>query len=287
MAKFSSDLIPLSPDIVGMSLADVETTWTPKDVILYALGVGAGPRDELEFLYEVHGPAVIPTFAVIPGRVKFLGELMTLVDAPWDAGLHAEEVVEIHRALPPAATVTARPRVTEVWDKGRSALVGIESTTEDAAGPLFTSRTLIYLPEGGGFGGDRGPGRSARVDHGREPDEVVEFETRHDQPVLYRLSGDLNPIHIDPDFAHARGFDGPILHGLCTYGFAARGLLLGVCPQDPSRLKKLSARFLHHIYPGQTLRVSLWRLGDQQVALEIVAVDGDVLAMEGTATCDI
>jgi len=154
--------------------------------------------------------------------------------------------------------------VTGIYDKGSGAVVVSESTSVDAGSgqPCFSTTTSLFIRGEGGFGGERGPSSTVPMPE-REPDEVVTYPTRTDQALLYRLSGDRNPLHSDPVFAKRAGFDRPILHGLCTYGFTGRALLHAVCGSDPARFGTMAGRFSRPTYPGDTLTVAIWDDGDE------------------------
>src|SRR5215831_613364 len=240
-----------------------ERSWNSKDALLYAVGVGAGlgdPLRELEFTKEnCEGiqQKVLPTFGVLiaqarPGR--------TLGDFDRAMLVHAEQAFELHRPLPVAGTARTTSTVTSIYDKGSGALVVSENAAVDAATgePLVTSRSSAFISGEGGFGGDRGP-RELWAVPARDPDLRVEQPTRPEQALLYRLTGDRNPLHTDPKFAARGGFSVPILHGLCTYGITGRALLHGLCGSDPARFAGMSGRFTRPVLPGETLVVSIWR----------------------------
>ena len=254
--------MPLDLSAIGVESEPAERSWDGTDAILYALGVGAGlgdPSRELAFTTEnTEGveQRVLPTFGVLiarGGRRPPLGR--------FDAAMvvHAEQGLELHRALPVAGTARTTARVTGIWDKGSGALVTTEAVALDAATGerLVTARSSMFIRGEGGFGGERGPSeRWERPE--RPPDERVVYETRPEQALLYRLSGDRNPLHSSPPFAARAGFARPILHGLCTYGFTGRALLHAVCGSDPGRFGSMRARFSSPVLPGESLAVSIW-----------------------------
>ncbi len=178
--------------------------------------------------------------------------------------VHGEQAIELFGPIPPEGTVRTTSVVTGIYDKGSGALVVSKSTSVDVPSgePLFASTTSLFVRGEGGFGGERGPSSSAGPWPDREPDDVVTYSTRADQALLYRLSGDRNPLHSDPVFAKRAGFDRPILHGLCTYGFTGRALLHTVCGSDPTRFRSMAGRFSRPTYPGDTLTVSIWADGE-------------------------
>jgi len=197
--------------------------------------------------------------------------------------VHAEQAFELHRPLPVAGTVNTVSTVTGIYDKGSGALVVTENVASDAATgePLVTSRSSAFIRGEGGFGGERGTDQPwERPD--REPDYQVVQETRPEQALIYRLSGDRNPLHVDPKFAARGGFSQPILHGLCTYGVTGRALLHGLCDSDPARFRSMSGRFSRPVLPGEPLTVSAWRQDGSDTALfQTTKQDGTVVIDRG------
>jgi acyl dehydratase len=244
-----------------------EQSWTSADAILYALGVGAGAADplaELEFTTEnSHGvpQRVLPTFVMVIGGGQNGGP--ELGDFDLAKLLHAEQSITVHGALPPSATARSRGRLAGFYDKGADALIVMDSELTDAAtGRLIAeTRTSLFVRGEGGFGGPRGE-REPWQAPDRPADHVVSYRTREDQALLYRLSGDRNPLHSDPWLAARAGFDRPILHGLCSYGFTGRALLHAVCASDPARFHSMRARFSAPVWPGDVLDVHIWDEGD-------------------------
>ena len=256
--------MPIDPSAVGATGDPVKRSWTSKDGLLYALGVGAG-LDDMQFTTENTkdtAQRVLPTFAVIigGGGAPF-GKIGTFNPAML---VHGEQGIELFDAIPPEGEIESTGRVSAIWDKGKGAVVEMESeSTLVATGkPLLKTRMSAFIRGEGGFGGERGP--SAKFEApSRAPDHEVTYETRADQALLYRLSGDRNPLHSDPSFAKMGGFDTPILHGLCTYGFTGRALLHTVCGSDPARFKSMEGRFSKPVMPGDDLIVSMWIDGDR------------------------
>jgi acyl dehydratase len=255
----------LNFDLVGVDSEPAMKSWTTADVLLYALGVGAGQADplaELEFTTENSigvQTKVLPTFGNMitgGGRGRSLGDFDPA------AFVHAEQAFTLHRPLPTAGTSRSVSRVAGIYDKGSAALVVTESTAVDAATgePLVTARGSIFIRGEGGFGGDRGPGQDWAMPSGA-PDEQVTYRTRPDQALLYRLTGDRNPLHSDPKFAARGGFARPILHGMCTYGYTGRALLHAVCGSEPARFQSMEGRFTRPVIPGDELTVSVWADG--------------------------
>ena len=242
--------------------------WDDQDVLTYhlTLGVGDPPTDAGQLRWAYEGDLqVLPTFPVVAGaRQGGGGGLNELpgVDIDMRAVLHGEQEVEVHRTLPTSGTVSAVGRVADVWDKGRAAVLRLETVASDDDGPLWTTRSSIFVRGEGGFGGDRGPSSSVPLPE-REPDRVLTTPTLPQQALLYRLNGDRNPLHADPTFASQAGFDQPILHGLCTYGMVCRAVVDGHLDGDATRVGRVAARFGGTVVPGETLRTSIWEDGSR------------------------
>jgi acyl dehydratase len=255
--------VPLNLDSVGATGEPGTFSWDKRDVMLYALAVGAGqadPHAELDFTTENSTDVelkVLPSFInlVTLQRMKGLdiGEI-NLANL-----LHAEQAFELHRPLPVEGTVQTVGKIVGMYDKGKAALVVMETRSSDVAtGELVATCTSTTFIRGeGGFGGDRGPVDEWELPTGA-PDVHVTMPTRTDQALLYRLTGDRNPLHADPAFAARAGFDRPILHGMCTYGFTARALLHGVCDSDVGRWISMRGRFSTPVFPGDVLSVDAW-----------------------------
>jgi acyl dehydratase len=276
----------LNHSLVGVPGEPQERSWDSKDALLYAVGVGAGlgdPLHELEFTTENSEgieQKVLPTYAVLISQGRTSGRLGDFDPAML---VHAEQAVELHRPLPVAGTVRTTSTVTGIYDKGSGALVVTENVAVDAATgePLATTRSSAFIRGEGGFGGERGSDAAwARPD--REPDHKVTYQTRPEQALVYRLSGDRNPLHVDPKFAARGGFDRPILHGLCTYGVTGRALLHTLCGSDPARFGSMSGRFSRPVWPGESLTVSVWRQDGSDTALfQTTKDDGTVVIDRG------
>jgi acyl dehydratase len=252
----------LNHHLVGVPSEPGERSWTTSDVLLYALSVGAGQPDplaELEFTTENTigvETKVLPTF----GNLIATG-LTSEVIGDFDpaALVHAEQAIVLHRPLPAEGTARSTSSIVGIYDKGHAALVVLEATCVDAATeePLVTSRASVFILGEGGFGGDRGPSADWSMPEG-SPDLQVGYQTRPEQALLYRLTGDRNPLHSDPAFAARGGFERPILHGMCTYGFTGRAVLHAVCGSDPARFTSMEGRFTRPVVPGDELTVSIW-----------------------------
>lgn len=249
-----------------------ERRWDSAAAILYALGVGAGALDptgsELEFTTENSNGVtqkVLPTMAVVLGGLG--GGLRDIGTFNPAMVVDGGRTVIAHREIPVAGTIRSHSRVIGVYDKGSGAVVVTETEAVDASSDeaLFDLRTQIFIRGEGGFGGDRGPSGPKNVAPDRSPDHQVTYPTREDQALLYRLSGDRNPLHSDPSFAALAGFPKPILHGLCTYGFTGRALLHELCGSDPARFKSMEGRFSKPVLPGDALTVKMWVEGDEAV----------------------
>lgn len=255
--------MPLNPDAVGTEGDPVEVSWTSRDCLLYAVGIGAG-TDELAFTTENTADVdqqVFPTFPVVVGWGR--GSAMRHVGSFNPALLvHGQQSVALHRTIPVEGTATLQSRITAMYDKGKAAVVVSETTATMGGAPLYTNTSSAFIRGEGGWGGERGPSGPQNVPPEREPDHRVTYATSPDQALLYRLSGDRNPLHSDPAFAAMGGFDRPILHGLCTYGFTGRALLHTLCGGDPSRFTSMAGRFASPVYPGEDLTVSMWTTGD-------------------------
>jgi acyl dehydratase len=242
--------------VIGKKLEPSVHEYAETDVMLYALGVGCGPED-LEFVYE-QDLKVLPTFAVIPA-FPALFAMGSAMDVNPMMVLHGEQRIELYGPIPTSGRLTTTPTVTAIYDKGKGALVVTETETVDAKGKrLFKNVFGAFARGEGGFGGDRGPSGPRNAPPEREPDAVVEMKTLPQQALLYRLSGDMNPLHADPGFARIGGFDKPILHGLCTFGHVGRAVLKSFCGNDPGRLKDFEARFAGVVYPGETIVTEMW-----------------------------
>lgn len=256
-------------EAVDAELTGESFSWSDKDVILYALGVGAGnpptSPNELKYVYE-GGLKAIPSFGTIPpfGIMMSIGAVPGL-DLDLARVLHGDQTLTVHAPIPTSGTVTQTGRVVDIYDKGKGALVVTEvvSTLESTGKALFTNRSGIYVRGEGSFGGESGPPAGNRPPS-REPDHVVESATLPQQALLYRMaSGDKNPLHADPGFAAFAGFDRPIIHGLCTYGIVCKAVVESALGGEPERVKTYTARFTGHVFPGETLVTSVWEEDDR------------------------
>lgn len=284
----------LNYDVVkNWAFDDVSQSYTERDTILYALGLGYGhnPMDagELQFLLEDRLVAM-PSMAVVLGGVgQWMADPRTGID--WIKSLHGEQGIRIFRPLPPAATVIGRNRVSNIIDKGegRGALLMLERDIVDAArGELIATRTSTSFLRGDG--GCGGPAQVQPKPHQvpeRDPDITYAMATRPEAALIYRLSGDWNPIHAFPEKAAKAGFERPILHGLCTYGMIGRALIATVCGAKSERLKAYSGRFSAPVYPGDTIEVNIWDEGKGRFGFEARIPERDLVVFKnGLAEID-
>ncbi|MFI8303086.1 MaoC/PaaZ C-terminal domain-containing protein [Streptomyces sp. NPDC085927] len=245
-----------------------EISWSHKDVQLYHLGIGAGvpatDPDELRYTLE-SGLHVLPSFATVAGAGSpgVIGGLsMPGVDVDLAHVLHGGQSLTLYRPLPAECTAASTTsRIAAVHDKGKAAVLVMRTDVADADGPLWTGDAQIYVRGEGGWGGDRGPSLRREAPAG-PPDRTVERPIREDQALLYRLSGDRNPLHADPGFAKRAGFERPVLHGLCTYGMTLKAVVDTLLDGDVTRVRGYTTRFAGVVYPGETLRIRMWRGGD-------------------------
>ena len=280
--------MPINPDAVGSTSKPTETMWRSKDSLLYALGVGAGTAD-LAFVTENSIGATqraLPTMVVTLADVSgAFGNIGTFNPAML---VHGEQRIELHSELPVEGTVSTISEITGIYDKGKGAVIEITARSTDprSGDAAFTSVMSAFIRGEGGWGGDRGPSGPRNTAPDRSPDQTLSYATSADQALLYRLSGDRNPLHSDPDFARLAGFDRPILHGLCTYGFTGRALLAGLCDNDPARFRSMEGRFSSPVFPGERLSVDMWLDGDGAAVFRTTGDDGRVVLDAGRATFD-
>lgn len=269
--------------LLSLAIPEVTQTYSARDCILYALGVGLGHdpvnEDELAFVYETSLKA-LPTQACVLGYPGFwLRDLDTGVD--WRKVVHGEQSLILHRPLPPAGTVTGTTRVLDVIDKGpgKGAVVLAERVLRDTAdgAPMATVLQTTFCRGDGGFGGPPRPQAAPHALPQRPPDRVCDMVTAPQAALVYRLSGDLNPLHVDPAVAREAGFPRPILHGLATFGVAGHAILRELCGYDPARLKSIQGRFSAPVFPGETIRLEFWH--DDVVSFRARVVARDVIAI--------
>ena len=256
---------------LGAELEPMSYELTQDKVILYALGVGCEPEgDELPFVYE-NGLKVLPTFGVVPPFPALMGMLSVPgVDVNPIMILHGEQYLEIRKhPLPTSGTLISKPRVANLYDKGKAALVELDVVTEDKDGnAIFFNRFGTFARGEGGFGGEKGPPPTNEAPD-RAPDAVVELPTLRRQAAIYRLSGDYNPLHIDPQFAAMAGYDRPIIHGLCTFGVVGRAVLKTYCDNNPEKFKSIKVRFSRPAWPGDTIITEMWKESDSKILVRV------------------
>lgn len=266
----------ISSALIGLESESVEFSWEEKEVQLYALAVGCQPEQELDFVYEARGPKVLPTYSVVSG-LNILGGVMSKIEFNLAMLLHGEQKITVHRAIPAKGTAVGVGKVVEVWDKGKAAVIGVECAVTDKNGPLYTTHATLFIRGAGGFGGDRGLSAKdtsiAIPNHA--PDFVVDDVTQPQQAALYRLTGDRNPIHIDPNFAKFGGFEKPFLHGLCTYGFAGRAALQSLCGGDPAKFRSMTGRFSDQVYMGDRIISKIWKTAPGVAVMSVETQNGN------------
>ena len=273
---------------IGVDLPRASYRYSARDAVLYALGIGAPAdpldQDELKFVYELssRGYQVFPTFAVI-----FTRDLNQLFMSGEVAGIrynpmmlvHGEQHLEILKPLPAAANVQSTLKIADIQDKGSGMLLHIDGESFDENGDgLALARWSVFIRGLGGYGGERGSGAKIATPD-RAPDIVHEEKTRPNQALLYRLAGDHNPLHADPDMAAIGHYEKPILHGLCTYGFAARAILKHAGDNQADRLRSLSVRFSQHVFPGETLRTEIWRDSPGELRFRTLAKERNAVVL--------
>lgn len=276
--------MPIDPDkAIGAELPERSFEWTASDVLLYHLGVGAGsrPGDQtdpkaLRYTLDDDNLQVLPSFGIVaPTFHETEAPSLDLPGCDIDLAhvLHGSQEIVVHRPLPTAARATVRTRISEVWDKGKAAVIVQEGEAVDEGGePLFTTRSSIFVRGEGGWGGDRGPATKVELPE-RAPDADASYTTTPNQAMLYRLCGDRNPLHADPGFAEAAGFPAPILHGLCSYGIVLRTVVDALLGADTAAVGGFNARFAGVVFPGETIRVRAWDEGGRVVISATIASD--------------
>lgn len=270
---------------LGFQMENLESSYDERDLAIYALGVGAGkkPTDpaDLHLVYERNsdGFYALPTYGVIPAlnaifKLAAEGKSAPGLNYGLDRILHGEQYTEVLRPLPPSAQLEHKARISEIWDKGKHAVVVTHIDTFDKkSGEVLVKNDVSMVVRGaGGWGGERGP--SSDVEYpDRAPDAVITEKTDDSQALLYRLSGDWNPLHVDPEFATMFGFDKPILHGLCTFGFVGRAAIAAMAKGDPRTFKSIKVRFADSVFPGETLKIEVWKENDLKCLVRATVVE--------------
>lgn len=243
----------LNPDAVGIESKESSLSFDWKTLVLYALGIGA-KRDELDYLYEARGPKVFPTFAVVPGYGAMF-ELLGRTGGSLEQVVHASQSVRVHDTLPRSGELVTKGKITGLYDLKKLAQMVFVTETRCQGRLVFEAEWSMFFLGQGGFGGPRPPKSAVpKIPTDARPVFEVAEVVSAEQAILYRLSGDINPLHIDPEFAKIVGFEqGPILHGLATYGYCARALIRSALGGDAARLRAFHGQFRKPIWPGETL----------------------------------
>lgn len=272
--------------IKNQSFEPVIHSYTERDTMLYALGVGCAvtapvAAEDYKYIYE-KALVALPTLATVLAQPGFwAADPRTGIE--WRHMIHTEQFLQIYKPLPVAGTVIGQMHVVDIYDKGadKGAVMVVRNEISDAATrePLAMSGFSVLLRKNGGFGGSS---EGIPMPHSTPTiaaDTLLDLPTRPEQAFIYRLSGDYNPLHVDPEAAQLSGFEQPILHGLCSYGVAGRAVLKLLCENDPSRLRVFNARFASPVYPGETIRTEIWRQGPGRAALQARVVERDIVVL--------
>jgi acyl dehydratase len=276
--------MPIDLDVaLGAQLPDRTFSWTASDVLLYHLGIGAGSRKgdnlspaALRWTNDDDNLQVLPSFGIV--APTFHLDVPPPLDLPGcDLDLqmivHGAQEVTVHRPLPTSGTATLSSHISDIWDKGKAAVLWQEGTARDESGEaLWTVRSSMFIRGEGGFGGSRGDATSVAVPE-RTADTSLSFDVAPNQALLYRLCGDRNPLHADPAFAKGAGFPAPILHGLCTYGIVLREVTDALLDGDASKVGGFAARFAGVVFPGETIHIDAWDEGNSIVVNATVGDD--------------
>ncbi|MDP9823180.1 MaoC/PaaZ C-terminal domain-containing protein [Nocardioides massiliensis] len=274
--------MPIDPSVaIGASTGEKTFRWDESDVLLYHLAVGAGSEpgsfvspDSLRYTLDDDNLQVLPSFAVVaptfhetdPPPLDLPG-----CDINLSQVVHGAQTITVHGPVPTSGEATLRTRITDIWDKGKAAVIWQEGTAVSPEGQeLWTVRSSIFVRGEGGWGGDRGESTAVEVPD-RAADADVSYATTPNQALLYRLCGDRNPLHADPEFAKGAGFPAPILHGLCSYGVVLRLVTDALLDGDTSRVGSFTGRFAGVVFPGETIRVQAWDQGDELVVAASIA----------------
>lgn len=274
--------MPIDPDVaIGASTGEKTFRWSESDVLLYHLAIGAGSEPgsfvsptSLRYTFDDDALQVLPSFAVVaptfhetdPPPLDLPGCDINLAQV-----VHGAQEITVHGPVPTSGEATLRTRITDIWDKGKAAVIWQEGTAVDAAGrDLWTVRSSIFVRGEGGWVGDRGESTTVEIPD-TAPDADVSYATTPNQALLYRLCGDRNPLHADPEFAKGAGFPAPILHGLCSYGVVLRLVTDALLDADASRVASYSGRFAGVVFPGETIRVQAWDRDDRIIVAASIA----------------
>lgn len=278
--------------LIGAKFDPAKLHYNERDLSLYALGIGmahGGPKDPRELQYTYEGASTgfkaFPTYGVIfPfGTLTKLTNMDGIKFNPMML-LHGEQTLEVPKPLPVEATITTEGQITHVYDKIKGAVIVTESISRDEKGEIVArNEGKVFIRGLGGFGGDRGPSGNVNEAPDRKPDAIEEEKTDDNQALLYRLSGDRNPLHADPAMAAMGGFDKPILHGLCSFGFAARHVLKNFADYDSARFKSITVRFARHVFPGETLVTEMWKDSDTKILFRVKSKERDEVVITNAA----
>lgn len=267
-------------DVASRSELVLESSYNEHDLALYALGVGAArnPLDEseLKYVYELNGEfSALPTYAVMPQMNAMLEcaksgqNALPGMNFGFERLLHGEQYTEIKKPLPRQAKLKHTFKLKSAYDKDPHAVVTFAiSSTDESGEEVAYNEMTAFVKGAGGWGGERGASGEINVPPDREPDAIIEEQTDAHQTLIYRLSGDWNPLHADPNFARAFGYDKPILHGLCTYGYCGRHVIKAFAHNDSRYFKSIKARFAQSVYPGETLVTKMWKIDDERIVFE-------------------
>ena len=290
-----NDLIDVD-EALGFELPEQKSSYDERDLAIYALGVGAGKNStddkDLRFVYENNSAGFypLPTFAVVPALKMIFKLAAEGTTAPGlhyglDRVLHGEQYTEVVRPWPAKAKLSHRARISEIYDKGKNAVVVTHIDTYDAdSGDLIAKNDIsTFVRGGGGFGGERGPSSDVNNPPDRPADYVATDKLGDEQALIYRLSGDWNPLHVDPTFATAFGFPKPILHGLCSFGYLGRHVVNHICGGDPRYFKSIKVRFADIVFPGETLKIELWKESDTRVIARVSVVERNKVVISNAA----
>ncbi len=293
-AKGGNEFIDLD-QALGYEYPAVHSKYEERDLAIYGLSVGAAedPLDDkdLRHTYEMHGQGFVPlpTYGVVPALTALMdlakqGKTAPGMNYGLDRLLHGEQYMELTRPLPPAAKLTHKAKVKDIFDKGKNALIVTEIKSYDDSGELLVINESTALIRGaGGWGGDRGPSADVNVPPDRAADATIEQKIPENQALLYRLNGDWNPLHADPSFASAFGFAKPILHGLCTFGYAARHVIRSFADGDARKFKSIKVRFADSVFPGETVVTEMWKESDTRIVFRCKIKERDKVVISNAA----
>lgn len=269
-------------DLAGKPTETFSADYDWRDCALYALGVGA-TIEELDYLNETSEFKVLPTFVIVQS-FKVMHHLVLQLNVNRTMLLHGEQQIELHRPLPREGTIESVGQVTGIYDKSKAALAMIRVESRLGGELVAVNTYSIFCRGEGGFGGERGPsGERITIPADQEPVFKVTYQTAETQAALYRISSDLNPLHIDPRFAEKAGYEKPILHGLCTFGHVGRAVLHSLCASEPKNLRSLRARFSDVVFPGDQITTEGFALNDGRYALKVTTDRGKTILSNAVA----